>query len=91
MKKEQISDSVKQIISETIGQAVNIMNNSQLLSEAGINMDSLMYLNLLVKIEKYFNISLSDDLWDDHSLKTIDEFTDCILSTIDKGINYDNI
>ena len=81
MNKQDLTNKLKEIISDKTGIEINeVTNDSHLKDDLGA--DSLDSIEIVMEAEKQFNIAVPDEYYDE--VKTVSEAVEYILKIINK-------
>lgn len=88
MTTETIKQEVIELISELFkdkGFDIDIIEYVDLIDDLG--MDSITFISIVVEIEAYFNITVSDDMLLVDNFKKVDDIVNIIVKELDSKAN----
>lgn len=78
MSREGVIHRIINILRNNLAEADEIVINEVMISEA-LQVNSLVFLQLLTEIEKEFQIHIDDDYWEYEKLNSIDKIADYVI------------
>ena len=81
--KEEVIEKILYILTHKIPEAGEIRITSENVKEP-LQVDSLVFLQLLTEIEKVFQIHIEDDYWEYNKLNSVDVIAEYILKNTRK-------
>lgn len=81
MSKEMVIQRTIDILKSNIAEAEEVEINEEMVTEA-LQVNSLVFLQLLTEIEKEFNIHIEDDYWEYNKLNSIDKIADYVIGSM---------
>lgn len=78
MSREGVIHRIINILRNNLAEADEIVINEVMISEA-LQVNSLVFLQLLTEIEKEFQIHIDDDYWEYEKLSSIDKIADYVI------------